>query len=71
MAGLSLNVGGYGSAAMPVAANTAAGPSISQQAFGVTAAGPSRGNAIAAYGSVGAGLFGAVILLWLWYSLPR
>lgn len=72
MAGLSLNVGGYGSAAVPAAANqpAASGATIGQQAFGVTT-GASRGNTLATYGSVGLGLAGAAVLVWLWYSLPR
>jgi hypothetical protein len=70
MPGLSLNVGGYGAAAAPVAANQPAGPTISQQAFGITT-GASRANRLATYGSVGAGLLGAAVLVWLWYSLPR
>jgi hypothetical protein len=72
MAGLNLNVGGYGqalgSASMPYAAN-APSSTISQKAFGVTSGeGLSR---VPAYGSVGLGLAGAAVLLWLWYSLPR
>jgi len=72
MAGLNLNVGGYGqalgSAKLPYAAN-APSSTISQKAFGITSGtGLSR---VPAYGSVGAGLIGAGILLWLWYSLPR
>ena len=72
MAGLSLNVGGYGTAgsgALPVAANNPSS-TITQKAFGVStgAEGQSR---VPAYGSVGLGLLGAAVLVWLWYSLPR
>ena len=70
MAGLSLGVGGYGRAtSMPVAAN-APSSTISQQAFGVNS-GVSGQSRVPAYGSLGAGLVGVAILVWLWYSLPR
>ena len=72
MAGLNLNVGGYGSAYAPAAvpmASNAPSSTISQKAFGVTTGG-SISN-VPAYGSVSLGLAGAVVLLWLWYSLPR
>jgi hypothetical protein len=72
MAGLNLNVGGYGqalgSAKLPYAAN-APSSTISQKAFGVTTGGGL--SRVPAYGSVGLGLAGAVVLVWLWYSLPR
>ena len=75
MAGLSLNVGGYGGATsdgtggLPYAANNPAS-TISQKAFGIQA-GLETGSKVPAYGSVGLGLFGAFVLVWLWYSLPR
>lgn len=71
MAGLNLNVGGYGSAGaakLPYAAN-APSSTISQKAFGITT-GPSLSR-VPAYGSVGLGVAGAAVLVWLWYSLPR
>ena len=74
MSGLSLNVGGFGGqtagkAGLPYAANNPAS-TISQKAFGIQAglSGQSKGPA---YGSVGLGLLGAAVLVWLWYSLPR
>lgn len=73
MAGLALNVGGFGSAgsgggALPMAANPPSS-NISQRAFGISTG--QAGSRVPAYGSVGLGLAGAAVLLWLWYSLPR
>lgn len=74
MSGLSLNVGGYGgargsaAAGLPYAANNPSS-TISQKAFGIQAG--ATGSRVPAYGSVGVGLLGAAVLVWLWYSLPR
>ena len=71
MAGLNLNVGGYGkagAASVPYAANPPSS-TISQKAFGITAG--TAGSKVPAYGSVGLGVAGAAVLVWLWYSLPR
>lgn len=72
MAGLNLNVGGWGGGTggpLPQAANNPSS-TISQRAFGITA-GTQGLSRVPAYGSVGLGLAGAVVLAWLWYSLPR
>lgn len=72
MAGLSLNVGGYGgaSAGMPVAANQPTGTTISQAAFGIRS-GLDNGPDLAARGALIAGALGAGLLAWLWWTLPR
>jgi hypothetical protein len=74
MAGLSLNVGGYGagraqsSSGVPMAAN-APSSNIAQRAYGIQEG--QAGSRVPAYGSVGLGLLGAAVLIWLWVSLPR
>jgi hypothetical protein len=71
MAGLSLNVGGYGGAgALPTAAAQPGGANVSQQAFGVTSIG-AEGSPWAAQGAVVAGIVAAGLLAFLWHSLPR
>jgi hypothetical protein len=73
MAGLSLGVGGYGSAGayVPTAANPASS-TIGQQAFGIgTSQTDNSGPRTAGYGTVALGVAGAVVLAWLWYTLPR
>jgi hypothetical protein len=71
MAGLSLNVGGYGGVgALPTAAGSPTGTNVSQAAFGVTSIG-SAGNPWAAQGAVATGVIAAVLLVFLWHSLPR
>jgi hypothetical protein len=72
VAGLNLNVGGYGtagSARLPYAANNPSS-TISQKAFGITT-GVAAGSKVPAYGSLTLGIVGTAILVWLWYSLPR
>ena len=73
MAGLSLNVGGYGSAAIPSAANVPEGTNVQQAAFGIgtSQTGADTGPRTAGFGTVGLGIAGAVVLAWLWYTLPR
>lgn len=74
MAGLSLGpMGGYGRQGMiPAAAGVSPGaPTISQKAFGVTSAQGSPGPRTAGFGAVALGLAGSLVLVWLWYSLPR
>lgn len=76
MPGLSLRAGGGslgGSPMVPAAAGTPTGPSggsSTSAAFGIGTAGAGGANTAA----IGAGLAGtasALILLWLWWSLPR
>lgn len=76
MAGLSLGVGGFGSgyagAAVPVASNLPEGQTINQAAFGIgTSQTDDTGPRTAGFGTVGLGLGGALVLWWLWYTLPR
>ena len=74
MAGLSLNMGGNvgarsrASAGLPFAAN-APSSTIAQKAYGIQQG--AEGSRVPAYGSVGLGLLGAAVLVWLWVSLPR
>ena len=71
MAGLGLNVGGFGSAGyVPAPASQPGTATVGQQAFGIYSsqtAGPGR----AAAGSVILGASAAVLLAWLWWTLPR
>ena len=73
MAGLNLNVGGYGyaGAAVPTASNLPEGQTINQAAFGIGTSQTAEGPRTAGFGTVGLGLAGAALLAWLWYTLPR
>jgi hypothetical protein len=75
MSGLSMAMGGYGnayaSAAVPVAANQPDGTTINQKGFGINTSQTGTGSATAGFGTVSLGVAGAVVLLFLWYSLPR
>lgn len=75
MAGLSLNVGGYGSgyagAAVPTASNLPEGQTVNQAAFGIGTSQTAAGPRTAGFGTVGLALAGAAVLAWLWYTLPR
>lgn len=75
MAGLGLNVGGYGSgfagASLPVASNMPTGTTVNQAAFGISSTGGPTGPRTAGLGTVALGVAGAVVLTWLWYTLPR
>lgn len=74
MAGLGLNVGGYGAAmanaSIPTAANMPTGTTINQAAFGIGTS-QTSGPRTAGLGTVALGVAGAVILTWLWWTLPR
>jgi hypothetical protein len=73
VAGLGLNVGGFGAigTAVPApAAQPTYGSTVGQQAFGVFSsqtAGPSR----AGFGTVLLGASAAGLLVWIWWTLPR
>lgn len=75
MAGLNLRGGGQAGAGVGFTAGTAASPAsaagstVTQQAYGVTA--DSTGPSTAKNGTVIAGLAGVGLLLFLWYTLPR
>jgi hypothetical protein len=75
MSGLSLGVGGYGSAgaaaSVPTAANQPTGTTINQAAFGIGTSQTGTGPRTAGYGTLGLGVGCAVILTWLWWTLPR
>ena len=76
MAGLSLGMGAYGGqiaqGAVPNAAGSSpGGATISQQAFGIYSQNSATGARTAGFGTVTLGIAGAVILAWLWWSLPR
>lgn len=79
MAGLSLNMGAFGSAgggyngaATPAAAGASpSGPtSIGQKAFGVTTGG-TGGSMVGPIALVSTGTAAIALLWWIWYSLPR
>ncbi len=73
MAGLVLNMSGYGAAGsgqLPTAASQPAGATVSQQAFGIST-GTDAGPALAANGALIAGAAGALLLAWQWWTLPR
>jgi hypothetical protein len=78
MAGLNLTGRAYGYASAGVAtglppsyAGSNAGATISSRAYGVGSMGPNSGPRTAAYGTTVAGVAGAMLLLYLWWSLPR
>jgi len=78
MAGLALNVGGYGSAgaanlaSVPAQAGVSPGaPSITQRAFGIGTSQTEGGPSTAGYGTTALGIAGAALLCWLWWTLPR
>jgi len=75
MAGLGLNVGGFGSVigtggAVPAAAGQPGGPSVGQAAFGVFS-NQTAGDATAGIGSLVLGASAAALLAWIWWTLPR
>ena len=75
MPGLNLNVGGFGygsAAALPTASNLPEGQTVNQAAFGIGTSQTDGGGArTAGFGTVGLGIAGAVLIAWLWYTLPR
>jgi hypothetical protein len=76
MAGLGLNVGGYGAvqtatAAVPSAAQQPGAPNVMQRAFGVGSAQDAAGSPWAGRGALVAGAAAAAVLVFLWHSLPR
>jgi len=74
VAGLGLNVGGWGSAGagtyVPAAANQPGGATIGTTAFGIASA-QTEGPATGPFGAVLAGAAAAVLLVLMWQSLPR
>lgn len=82
MAGLSLNMSGFGAASagslggsnlasVPSAAGSPSGPRITERAFGIGTSQSAAGPRTAAYGTMLAGAAGAALLVWLWWTLPR
>lgn len=72
MAGLGLNVGGFGAigTAVPAAASHPGSMTVGQQAFGVYSS-ETSGPATAGIGTLVLGASAAVLLAWLWWTLPR
>lgn len=73
MSGLSLSVGGRGSyqgAALPSAASQAGSATVTRAAFGVGVGG-AAGPKTAGLGTTMVGAIAAVLLLFVWHSLPR
>lgn len=71
MAGLSLMAGGGVQAALPPSMS-AGTTTITQQAYGVgSGADVQSGSKTAGFGVAGGAFLGTVILMWLWWSLPR
>jgi len=75
VAGLGLNVGGFGSVtgsggAIPAAAGQPGSATVGQQAFGVFSS-QTAGDATAGMGSLIIGASAAALLAWLWWTLPR
>lgn len=79
MSGLQLAAGGFGRASaftgargtMPTAANQPTGTTINQAAFGIRNGTDGCGPATAGFGTAAAGVGAALVLAWLWWSLPR
>jgi hypothetical protein len=68
MAGLSLQTGFR---VFPAAPPSAAGTTITQNAYGPSSGADEGGPKTAGFGTVGAGVAAIVILAFVWYSLPR
>ena len=69
MSGMSLQTGFRAYAAAPP---SAAGTTITQQAYGpASGAGYGAGPRTAFFGTTGSGVIAAVLLTWLWWTLPR
>lgn len=73
MPGLSIGATGYagGLAAVPMPASQAGSVSITQKGFGIGTSQTAGGPATAGYGCTALGIAGAVLLAWLWWTLPR
>jgi len=74
MAGLYARMGGLGSAglaAVPTPASQPGSPTITQRGFGIGTSQTAGGPATAGIGTTALGIGGALLLAWLWYTLPR
>lgn len=78
MAGLNLTARGGGYASAGVSAGlpasygaSNAGATISSRAYGIGSDGPNTGPATASVATTVAGVVGALLLGFIWYSLPR
>ena len=72
MAGLGLNVGGFGAigTAVPSPASQPGSSTVGQQAFGIYSS-QTAGPATAGMGSLILGASAAALLAWIWWTLPR
>ena len=75
MAGLGLNIGGFGSVTgsggtMPVAASHPGSATVGQSAFGVYSS-QTAGDTTAGFGALILGASAAALLAWIWWTLPR
>jgi len=75
VAGLGLNIGGFGSASasggtMPVAASQPGGATVGQSAFGIYSS-QTAGDTTAGFGALILGASAAALLAWIWWTLPR
>ena len=68
MPGLNLGTGFRAYAAQPP---SAAGTTITSNAYGPASGADMPGSNNAFFGTVGAGLVGIAVLAFVWYSLPR
>lgn len=75
MAGLNLGMSaGFAvpaPALPPSMSGTAAGATISSRAYGIAGASGGSQRTTAAYGSMAVSAGAAVLLAWLWWTLPR
>ena len=72
MAGLGLNVGGFGAigTAVPSPASQPGSSTVGQQAFGIYSS-QTAGPATAGMGTLILGASAAALLAWIWWTLPR
>lgn len=69
--GASLGAAVPAAALPPSYAQDPSGGTISARAYGIAGQSVSGGSRTAGYGSVGIGIAATLVLVWLWYSLPR
>jgi len=72
MPGLGLNVGGFGAigTAVPAAASQSGSMTVGQQASGIYSS-QTPGPTTAGYGALALGTVAAVLLAYIWWTLPR
>jgi hypothetical protein len=62
---------GYNPAAVPTAANQPTGTTISRAAFGINSGADGPGHCMAGTGTTAVAVGCALVLTWLWWTLPR